>query len=72
MFQVKKKRQAIVAEEEARKKAAVEIQESGKPFQSKGARYQLSENVLGTQDEDSVYYLRIYGDVIEMYSTELK
>jgi hypothetical protein len=45
MFQVKKKRQAIVAEEEARKKAAVEIQESGKPFRSKGARYQLGRRM---------------------------
>ena len=65
-------RQAIVAEEEAKKKAAVEFQESGKPIQSKREIPTGSEDVLGTQDEDSLYYLRIYGDVIEMYSTELK
>ena len=51
--QGKKKRDAAIAEDEAKKKAA-EIQESGKEIQSEGGDV-ASEDVLGTQDEDLIF-----------------
>ena len=50
--QGKKKRDATIAEEEAKKKAA-EIQVSGKEIQTEGDV--ASEDVLGTQDEDLIF-----------------
>lgn len=50
--QGKKKRDAVIAEEEAKKKAA-ELQDSGKPVESEGDV--ASEDVLGTQDEDIIF-----------------
>ena len=52
--QGKKKRDATIAEEEAKKKAA-EIQLSGKPIQSDGDGDAPAEDVLGTQDEDLIF-----------------
>jgi len=50
--QGKKKRDAAIAEEEAKKKAA-ELQVSGQEVQSEGIVG--SEDVLGTQDEDLIF-----------------
>ena len=52
--QGKKKRDATIAEEEAKKKAA-EIQLSGKPIRSDGDVDAPAEDVLGTQDEDLIF-----------------
>ena len=50
--QGKKKRDAVVAEEEAKKKAA-ELQKSGQTVQSENVV--AGEDVLGTQDEDLIF-----------------
>ena len=50
--QGKKKRDAAIAEEEAKKKAA-ELQESGKPVQSEDDV--AGQDVLGTEDEDVIF-----------------
>lgn len=50
--QGKKKRDATIAEEEAKKKAA-QLQESGKPVQSESDV--AGEDVLGTEDEDIIF-----------------
>ena len=50
--QGKKKRDAAIAEAEAKKKAA-ELQRSGEPVQSEGDRGE--EDILATQDEDVIF-----------------
>jgi V-type H+-transporting ATPase subunit D len=51
--QGKKKRDAVVAEEEAKKKA-VELEARGDPVQTDGD-VAAAEDVLGTQDEDLIF-----------------
>lgn len=53
--QGKKKRDAAVAEEEAKSKAA-QVKESGLPVQTEGGvAGQGDQHVLGTEDEDVIF-----------------